>query len=60
MSGIGKIESAQTEGQAALLLKSSIPALLDIARKKDKDLELLFAILWSIKRSAPRIAPNHP
>lgn len=52
-----------TEGQAALLRKSSIPALLDIARKKDKDLELLFAILWSINappslRALPRITRN--
>ena len=63
MSGTGKIESAKPKARLRCCANPLYPALLGIARKQNKDLELLFTILWSINappslRALPRVARN--
>jgi len=63
ISGTDKIKSAQPKATLRSCANPRYPALLNIARRKGKDLELLLAILWSINappsiRALPRVARN--
>jgi|SRR5580700_7989446 hypothetical protein len=63
ISDAGKIESAKPKTKLRFCANPLYPALLEIARKKKKDLELLFTIPWSINtppslRALPRVARN--
>jgi hypothetical protein len=63
ISGTGEIETPRPKARLRSCAKPLYPALLKIARAKNKDLELLFTILWSINappslRALPRVARN--